>query len=319
MTSRPSRTVDSQNRARFSSSLIDRIARKVRRVFSELDSRPYLGEAECLEFRYYFGLFMAELSRIDEKVRLGRLNLIDLSDFPRARHYPGNVARVGIFIGSFDPFQMTHLAAALRFLSSDESDSDLVFIVPEGRENPLKPKKSEYRFRYELLRLQVESIFSPLVVPLDVGAGADTISVVERLIDLHPGMRLQLTHVLGSDTLPIATRLLPADLAAWKTRAELRGVELEHGIHVELRKPEDPVEPFATVVKNLGSRFSLDRRIVGTPSSTDFRDSRNITIVFPTSAVLGRLELLFRYGMNRAWMGARSASPDSSPGPEYEI
>jgi hypothetical protein len=41
---------------------------------------------------------------------------------------------------------------------------------------------------------------------------------------------------------------------------------------------------------------------MGSPSSTDFRSSRHITIVFPTAEVLSRLELLFRYGMNRSWM-----------------
>ena len=296
---------------------VDRIARRMRRVFSALDSRPYLGEEERKEFRFYHGLFEKELTLIDAKLREGRLRAIDLEGFPLVLNYPGYVARIGIFIGSFDPFQMTHLGAALRFLASERSEVDLVFVVPEGSDNPNKPNKSEYAFRYELLRLQIEGIFSPFVVPLDIGAGADTIGIVERLIDLHPGATLKLTHLLGSDSLPTATRLLPEDLAAWKARAAARGVVLDHGIHVEMRSSGDSVEPYGEAVRELGSRFEVDETVVSAPSSTDFRSSRNITIVFPTEAVLSRLELLFRYGMNRTWMtGEGNRGPGNA---DFEI
>jgi hypothetical protein len=289
----------------------------MRRVFAALDSRPYLGEEERREFRFYHGLFEDELAIIDRKVREGRIVPIDLEGFPQVLNYPGYVARVGIFIGSFDPFQMTHLGAALRFLASESCEADLVFVVPEGSENPGKPNKSEYAFRYELLRLQLEGIFSPFVVPLDIGKGADTIGIVERLIALHPGARLQLTHVLGSDSLPTATRLLPEDLAVWRAAAATHGVELDHGIHVERRRADDPVEPFAEAIRALGCRLAVDDRVVTAPASTDFRQARNITIVFPTEAVLSRLELLFRYGMNQSWM----ANPGGGArrGPDWEI
>ena len=295
---------------------IDRVARRMRRVFSALDSRPYLGEEERGEFRFYHGLFEKELALIEAKVRSGRLRPIDLEGFPQVLNYPAYTARIGIFIGSFDPFQMTHLGAALRFLASERSEVDLVFVVPEGSGNPAKPNKSEYAFRYELLRLQIEGIFSPFVVPLDIGAGADTIGIVERLIDLHPGATLQLTHLLGSDSLPVATRLLPADLAAWRARAQDRGVRFDHGIHVEMRSAGDPVEPYASEIRQMGSRFQADEAVVSAPSSTDFRKARNITIVFPTEAVLSRLELLFRYGMNRAWM---TGPGGSGPVNDFEI
>jgi hypothetical protein len=274
----------------------------MRRVFLQLDERPYLGEAERREFRRYDELFERDLARIAAKIASGRLTPIDLSDFPQVLNYPGYAARVGIFIGSFDPFQMTHLGAALRFLASDSSEADLVFVVPEGSANPTKPNKTEYHFRYDLLRLQLEGIFSPLVVPLDLGEGADTIGIVERLIDLHPGGHLKLTHLIGSDSLPTATLLLPEDLAAWRERARIRSVELDHGIHVEKRHASDEVEPYASAIRGMGSRFAVDEEIVDAPSSSDFRASRNFTIVFPSDAVLSRLELLFRYGLNRPWM-----------------
>jgi nicotinic acid mononucleotide adenylyltransferase len=281
---------------------VDKVAKRMRRVFAGLDSRPYLGEDERREFRFYHSLFEEALEVIDHKVREGRLVPIDLTGFPQVLNYPGYVARVGIFIGSFDPFQMTHLGAALRFLASDSCEADLVFVVPEGSENPRKPEKSDYSFRYELLRLQLEGIFSPFVIPLDIGRGADTIGIVERLIALHPGARLRLTHVLGSDSLPTATRFLPEDLAAWRAASALHGVELDHSIHVERRAAEDDIEIYAEAIRALGCRLAVDDGVVKAPASTDFRQARNITIVFPTEAVLSRLELLFRYGMNQAWM-----------------
>lgn len=286
------------------------MARRLRRVFSALDRRPYLGEDERREFRFYEGLFEESLLGIDRKIAEGRMLPVDLSGFPQVLTYPGLSARIGIFIGSFDPFQMTHLGAALRFLASERSEADLVFVVPEGSENPLKPNKSDYGFRYELLRLQIESVFSPLVVPLDIGRGADTIRIIERLIDLHPGAHLKLTHVLGSDSLPTAALLLPEDLAAWKSRALHRRVDFDHGIHVERRSAEDPVEVYSEAIRGLGCRFESDEAFSGAPSSSDFRAARKLSIVFPTDAVLSRLELLYRYGMNRRWMGeAEGAKP----------
>lgn len=301
---------------RFYSPVVDHVARRMRRVFASLDARPYLGDAERLEFRHYLALFEDFLSRIDAKVSAGSLRPLDLKGFPQVLNYPGYVARVGIFIGSFDPFQMTHLAAALRFLASPASDSDLVFVVPEGSENPQKPKKSEYQFRYELLRLQLEKVFSPLVVPLDLGSGVDTIGIVERLIDLHPGARLELTHVLGSDSLPVAASFLELDLEAWKARAALRRVDLDHGLFVALREATDPVDAYEAEVRALGCRYAVDDRILASPSSTDFRASRHVTIVFPTDEVLSRLELLFRYGMNQSWM---FAPPPMAPERDFEI
>jgi len=309
---------DGQRPPRFASSVVDHIARKMRRVFASLDARPYLGDAERFEFRHYLALFEEELGQIDAKVGAGRLRPVDLRGFPQVLNYPGYVARVGLFIGSFDPFQMTHLAAALRFLASPACDSDLVFVVPEGCENPQKPKKSEYHFRYELLKLQIEKVFSPLVVPLDIGAGADTIGIVERLIDLHPGARLELTHVLGSDSLPMAASLLAQDLAAWRARAALRRVDLDHGLFVALREHGDPADAYEQGVASLGSRFAVDDNVLASPSSTDFRSSRHVTIVFPTDEVLSRLELLFRYGMNQSWMFAPPPLP-AAPNSDCEI
>jgi hypothetical protein len=289
----------------------------VRRIFASLDARPYLGEEERREFRYYAGSFDEELQRIGRKVAEGRLRPLDLSGFPQIMSYPAFSARVGVFIGSFDPFQMSHLAAALRFLASEESQSDVVFVVPEGGANPAKPQKSEYSFRYELLRLQIEGIFSPFVIPLDIGEGADTIGIIERLIDFHAGARLSLTHLLGSDSLPRAVSLLPEDLALWRARAALRCVEFDHGLFVALRAEGEELEPYAEAVRALGLRFALDRRVIGTPSSSDFRSKGHLTIVFPTEAVLRRLELLFRYGMNRPWMGLERRR--EGPFSDYEI
>ncbi|MCK7493007.1 MAG: hypothetical protein MZW92_17015 [Comamonadaceae bacterium] len=144
---------------------------------------------------------------------------------------------------------MTHLAMALRFLASDAAVADAVFVVPEGSADPLKPRKSEYRFRFEILKRQLAGILEPLVVPLDIGEGADTIEIVNRLIALRRCTSLRLTHLMGSDTLPVAARLLPEDLAAWGKAATSHGVDLDFSIFVVRRDRRQVLEPFARAVR----------------------------------------------------------------------
>jgi hypothetical protein len=301
----------------FPTPVIDRVARRVGKVFASLDALPYLGEADRLDFAYYRDLFEDLFARIKRKAGEGRLNPLDARSLPLDRRHPGNEARVGIFIGSFDPFQMTHLAMALRFLASDASEADAVFVVPEGRADPRKPRKTEYRFRYEILRRQLAGLLEPLVVPLDLGEGADTIEIVRRLIALHPGASLRLTHLMGSDTLPIAARLLPDDLEAWVAAAAEHRVGLDFSIFVVKRDRRALLQPLVKAVRALGVRMVVDRAVIGTPSSSSFRRDRAITLVFPTKALLGSLELLFRYGMNRPW--SSPAAAPKGPWSEYEI
>ena len=297
--------------------LVDRVARRIRKVFASLDALPYLGEAERLDYAYYRDLFEELLGRIRRKAAEGRLVPLDLRGFPQDLRYPGYAARIGIFIGSFDPFQMTHLAMALRFLASERSEADAVFVVPEGSHDPRKPRKTEYRFRYEILRRQLAGILEPLVVPLDLGEGADTIGIVSRLIALHRGASLRLTHLMGSDTLPVASRLLPEDLAAWNEAAATHRVDLDFGVFVVRRDHHCLLKTLLRAVRSRGVRIVVDNAVIGSPSSTVFRSNRAITLVFPTEAVLGSLELLFRYGMNKPWSGPSPGS--GSPGFDYEI
>jgi hypothetical protein len=311
----------------ISSPAVRRVARRLDKVFESLEGLPYLGVAELKDFYYFRGLFQDCLARIDRKVLAGRLCPLDLRGFPQELRYPGLSARLGIFIGSFDPFQMTHLAMALRFLASDASEADALFIVPEGSLDNRKPLKTDYRFRFEILKRQISGILEPLVAPLDIGAGADTIEIVRRLIGLHPGAALRLTHLLGSDVLPLAVALLPDDLEAWGEAAKTHRVDLDFSIHVARRDRACRLRPLADAVRSQGVRMVVDRTVIGTPSSSAFRSEGAITLILPTEAVLSRLELLFRYGMYKAWTGEEGhaelpAGLGGSPtldGPEYEI
>ena len=314
----PGRSTQSKGLIRLVTPEVDRLARRMHRVFESLQALPYLGPEDLRDFHYYRSLFDRALADMDRKASEGRLRPLDLRGFPQDLRYPGYAARLGIFIGSFDPFQMTHLAMALRFLSADSSEADALIVVPEGSADPRKPNKTEYSFRYEILKRQLAGVFDPFVVPLDIGSGADTIEIVRRLIALHPGASLRLTHVMGSDTLPLALRLLPDDLEAWRDAAARSRVSLDFSIFVVRRDRRAPLRPLVEAVRRLGVRVVLDRDTIGTPSSTAFRSERAITLVFPTEAVLSRLELLFRYSMNRPWTpggeGAPPMSPTATPG-----
>jgi len=292
---------------RLASPVLRRVARRLYRIFDSLDSLPYLGEPELLDFLYFRGLFDDSLERMDRKIADGRLRPLDFRGFPQELHYPSLSARIGIFIGSFDPFQMTHLAMALRFLGSDASEADALFVVPEGSQDRRKPLKTDYRFRLEILRRQIAGVLDPFVLPLDIGEGADTIEIVRRLIGIHSGASLRLTHVLGSDVLPLAVGLLPDDLEAWREAAQRSRVDFDFSLHVARRDPRAQLKPFADAVRGLGVRMVIDREVIGTPSSSDFRTEGAISLVLPTEAILSRLELLFRYGMSRSWSSSRAS------------
>ncbi len=304
----------------YASPAVARTARRLGRIFDSLESLPYLNDSLLRDFRYFRELLCESMRRIDRKVIEGRLRPLDLRLFPQEIHYNLREARIGVFIGSFDPFQMTHLATALRFLASESSEADVVFVVPEGAFDRRKPGKTEYRFRFEVLRRQIAGVLDPLVVPLDLGEGADTIEIVRRLLAMHPGSSLRLTHLIGSDVLPIAARFLPQDLAVWGTEAERSGIELDFSIHVARRSKVAVPPPMARAIRRLGVPVTVDRTLIGTPSSSAFRTEGAISLVLPTEDILSRLELLFRYGMYRPWSDRREAAGDiPPPGPEYEI
>jgi hypothetical protein len=306
----------------LSSPEVQKVARRLERIFDSLEGLSYLGEAEMADYRYFRALFAESLERIDRKVQGGRLRPVDLRGFPQELRYPGLSARVGVFIGSFDPFQMTHLAAALRFLGSDGSEADLLFVVPEGSPDSRKPLKTDYRFRFETLKLQIAGVLEPFVVSLDIGEGADTIEIVNRLIGLHPGANLRLTHLLGSDSLPMAVSLLPDDLEAWNEAARRSSVKLDFSIHVVMRERRPPARSLLQAIRRLGVRMVVDRDVLGTPSSTAFRTQGAYTLVLPTEALFSRLELLFRYGMHKSWTSARPSSngkKGKGEGPDFSI
>jgi hypothetical protein len=329
--------------SRLASPALRRVARRLDRIFDSLGSLPYLGEAELRDFLYFRGFFDDSLERMDGKVVDGRLRPLDFRGFPQELRYPSLSARIGVFIGSFDPFQMTHLAMALRFLGSDASEADALFVVPEGSTDLRKPLKTDYRFRLEIMKRQIAGVLEPFVIPLDIGEGADTIEIVRRLIALHSGASLRLTHLLGSDVLPLAVSLLPKDLEVWRAEALRSKVDFELSLHVGRRDAGHRLRSCAEAVRGMGIRMVVDRDVIGTPSSTDFRTEGAISLVLPTEAVLSRLELLFRYGMSRPWSASRpdagrgkpprrrstdfpGGAPGSAPGsdeeprgPEYEI
>lgn len=311
------------------------MARRIDEVFSSLEHLPFLRPKDRREFRYFKRLFLASCMEIDQKVDRGELhpwakNAVETlvaaasERFPRGRTgtekpgapsciaIPGHVLRVGVFIGSFDPFQMTHLETVLRFLGHGTRAADIVLVVPEGSYSKLKPGRSDYGYRYDILHRQAAEAFRPFIVPLDIGEGQDTIGIVRRLLSLFRDRKLVLTHVLGSDVFPLAVRWYPTDLEAWKPTAIKQAVDLDFGAFVVKRYKNDKIAEYARSARALGIPVQIDPKPIGTPSSTALRERGIFTIVFPTEAVLEKLEVVFRYGMHRHWLTDRG-------GAEYEI
>ncbi len=281
--------------------LIKRAISSTEAIFDRLDAYSYLSTLDRGDFRYYRSFYVKSLLEIDARIASGALCPVDFSDFPQVVRFPGYNIKAALFIGSFDPFQMTHLAMALRYLASSRAEAPVVFVIPEGYNNPMKPLKNDYRYRFELLSMQVAKVFDPLIVPLDIGEGADTIEIVRRFIALFPGARVSMTHLLGSDVLPIAASMLPVDLEAWHAEAAEKAVEFSYNAFVVQRDGFPTSEPLLQSVKDLDLPIHVDDKPIGAPSSTDFRDKHAFSIVFPTETVIRHIEVLFRYNLNRPW------------------
>ena len=286
---------------KFSNPKVDLLARRLKRIFESLPHVGYLGREELADYAYYEMLIVEALQGIDEKAKAGLIRALDTREYPKILRYPEGVARIAVYIGSFDPFQLTHLAITLRLLASPSNNSDIVIVVPEGSANPEKPSKTDYPFRYQIARMQIAGLFEPFILPLDLGANADTIEIVRRLIAMHSGMRLELTHLIGSDALPLAAKYIEADLSVWKKQAAQSGVDYVHSVHVARRAARGSLAMDMEKIRERGVKLFLERRIVGTPSSTEFRQNRAITLVLPTEAIRDKLEILFRYNMNKPW------------------
>ena len=287
--------------SKFSNPKVDLLARRLKKIFESLPHLGYLGPLELSDYSYYEKLIVKALYDIDEKARRGDIQPLDTRDYPKIVRYPGEVARVAIYIGSFDPFQLTHLTIALRLLASPHNHSDIVIIVPEGSPNPGKPQKTDYAFRYQIAKMQLAGLFEPFILPLDLGANADTIEIVRRYIAMHTGMRLDLTHLIGSDVLPVASRFMEEDLSIWKRQAAQSGVEFSHSMHVARRESAGQNGSYLRHIRELAVPVHFERSIVGTPSSTDFRENRALTLVLPTESIRDKLEIVFRYNMNQPW------------------
>lgn len=287
--------------SKFSNPKVDILARRLKKIFLSLPYLGYLGPRELRDYEYYEHLIVKALLDIDEKAGKGLIQPLDTRDYPKIVRYPNGVARVAIYIGSFDPFQLTHLAIALRLLACANNRSDIVIIVPEGSADPQKPQKTDYAFRFQIAKMQLAQLFEPFILPLDIGANADTIEIVRRFIAMHTGMKLELTHLIGSDVLPVASHYIEQDLEIWKNEAAQSGVEFQHSIHIARRERQGILRPYIEHIRAQGVPAYMDRKIVGTPSSTVFRQNRAITLVLPTEGIRDKLEILFRYNMNQPW------------------
>jgi len=324
---------------RYSTGAVRAVARKTAEVFAALEGVPFLRRNDRAEFRYFRRMFLANLQKIDRRVENGQLKPwsrrdIDILCESVGLHYPpagkagGGKAlnigaphchllsrkslHIGLFIGSFDPFQMTHLETGLRFLAGGRRPVDLVLIIPEGAYSGLKPERSDYTYRFDILQRQIREVFFPFIVPLDIGEGQDTIDIVQRLICLFRGYSLTLTHILGSDVFPLAARWYRADLDVWEPAAKKCQVNLDFGAFVVKRKKEDDIARELRATRRLGIPVQVDSRPIGTPSSTALRELGVFTIIFPTQEVIEKLEVVFRYGMHHHWL-------DDQGGAEYEI
>lgn len=281
--------------------LIQSITKKVNHCFHNLEGLSYLTPIDKRDFYWFRSTYQHALEKIDTKIAHGTLIPLDLKKFPAECYFPNYTLNATIYTGSFDPFQMTHLATILHHLAYDHGGSAVVFVVPEGAYNPAKPMRSNYEYRYKLLSLQLKRIFYPLIVPLDIGKDADTITIWKRFIDMLPCSTLNLTHLLGSDVLPYAISMLPEDLVIWKEEAEKKCVKFSYRAFILKRSEDSSIDSELKQLDSMGIEYQYHQKVLDTPSSTDFRTNNVFSIVFPTKEILSHLEILFRYRLHKPW------------------
>ena len=282
-----------------------KVRRKVRLVFERLDTYHWLSGRERAEFRHYREVFLEAVDGIEARARNGELRLPRKGAFPTC--LPDGPVRLGLYIGSFDPFQMTHIAAALRFLAYPGTGVTQVLVVPEGARNPLKPNRSEYRYRFDIMAKQLRGVFEPFLCPADLGQDADTIGIGRRLIAALAGRSLELDHIVGADVLPFVAHLLPDDLSWWNAEAAVHGVDFSYRVRAVARLGAPDPTRHIDSIRARGIPVDYDPRFIELPSSTDFRREGAFTIVFPTAEVIKHLEVVFRYSLDKPWLGGRRA------------
>ena len=131
----------------------------------------------------------------------------------RTTRPPGQVERVGIFGGSFDPVHLGHLILAEAAL--EELDLDKIIFIPAGI-SPFKqdrPPGASAEQRLAMLRLavEVEPRFSVDDRELLRDGPSYTIDTVQSLMGDHPGVRF--IFLIGADNLK--------DLPSWRSIGEL--------------------------------------------------------------------------------------------------
>jgi len=317
---------------RFAMKATLRVARRVDGVFSSLQNIPFLRSEDKTEFRYFKRLFLSALEKIDQRIIRGEIVPWTKSEiealYEQIEYCPPchnihkpmehcllvhrRILHIGVFIGSFDPFQMTHLETALRFLAKSIPPADIVLVVPEGAYSSMKPGRSDYGYRFDILKRQIEDAFRPFIVPADIGTKADTIEIISRLIKLLCGYKLEITHIIGSDVFPFAAQWYKKDLEIWRPIAQQHNVDLQFRTFVVKRNKDHDIKALVTATKAMGIPVQVDSKPIGTPSSTHVREHGVFTVIFPTLDVIEKLEVVFRYGMHRHWLTGDTR-------PDYEI
>ena len=119
----------------------------------------------------------------------------------------GNVMRVGIFGGTFDPVHYGHLIAA-ECVKSDLDLNQILFIPNHAPPHKVRKDLTDARLRVEMLKLatQHEPHFQVSMLEIERSGPSYTIDTLRALKEKEP--QWELFFIIGSDML--------ADLHLWK-------------------------------------------------------------------------------------------------------
>ena len=136
----------------------------------------------------------------DERARFG--------DLPEISVEPGDVVRIGIMGGTFDPIHHGHLVAAEQ--AYDDLDLDMVIFMPAGRPAFKLDKRvssGEDRYAMTLLATSDNPHFRASRFEIDREGVTYTADTLTRLRALYPE-EVELYFITGADAI--------ADIVRWK-------------------------------------------------------------------------------------------------------